>query len=176
MNNQTSNAINALLHISKGDKLELMKLIHPYEVGILKVDDHGWDGLIIIKNDRDMDKYNILKIYMRDCEKIFTIFGEEAKFIKAIFQGNFAAAVTALKKYLPEYQEWEKNYWGYYKDMWEEEEVPDWIYNSEEHYQDSNPFFLDRTPGCFVYQFAEKFLWSHAEKMSYPDFYQLWQN
>ncbi|GFZ96801.1 HEAT repeat domain-containing protein [Okeania sp. KiyG1] len=176
MNNQTSDALNALQHITKGDKLELIKLIHPYEVGVIAIDNHGWDGLIIIKNYQDIDKYSILKIYMRNCEIIFTISGAEAEFIQAIFQGNFAAAVTALEKYLPEYQTWEKKYWGYYQEISEEEEVPDWIYTSEEHYQDSNPFFLDRTPGCFVYEFAESFLWSHAEKMNYSDFYKLWQN
>ncbi|MDY7007063.1 MAG: NACHT domain-containing protein [Cyanobacteriota bacterium] len=173
VNHQISDTINALLHIAKWDKLELIKLLHPYEVGILKIDYPCWNGLIIIKNNSNVDKYSILKIDMPCCEKVLTISGEEAQFIKEIFQGNFAAAATALEKYLPEYQAWEKNYWGYYKDIWEEEEVPDWIYTSEEHYQDSNPFFLDRTPGTFVYELAENFLWSHAEKMNYPDFYQL---
>ncbi|MGB3514076.1 MAG: NACHT domain-containing protein [Microcoleaceae cyanobacterium] len=177
--NEVSDAFSALEYITNGDKLELMKLIHPYEVGILKAGHHQMNSLILIvmKNSRDMDKYNILKIDMGYCEEVFTISGEEAKFIQAIFQGNFAAAFTALEKYLPEYQAWENSYWGYYQEIWEEEkemyeaeEVPDWVYD---HYRDSNPFFLDRTPGCFVYQFAENFLWSHAGKMNYPDFYQL---
>ncbi len=54
---------------------------------------------------------------------------------------------------------------GYYQE-WEEEEG--------RYYDSYNRFLLDRPNGSFVYQLAENFLWSHAKKMNYLEFYRTW--
>jgi hypothetical protein len=104
-----------------------------------------------------------------------TLSGEYAASITAIFQGNFLVAVNALQRYLQEHLEWEQNYWRVYEDMYTDLPggIPNFVYSCEWDFQDFNPFFYSRPAGSVVYQLAENFLWNQAQKMSYPDFYQV---
>ncbi|MDY6806993.1 MAG: NACHT domain-containing protein [Cyanobacteriota bacterium] len=172
-------SLEALMHVANGDLLYLINLPEPYQVGVVILDDSFSDeGWVIVQtiNDNE-DEYSLIEIDGFSSEKILTFSGEEAQFIKGIFAGDFLAAVKAVNRYGSEHQEWEAKYWGYYKD-WEEEdfpgEVPYWIYSNESFHRKTNPFFLDRPNGSFVYQLAENFLWSHAKKMSYLEFYRAW--
>ena len=172
-------SLQALMHVANGDLLYLLNLPEPYQVGVVILDDiFSNEGWVIVKTiDDNEDEYSLIKIDSIWSEKILTFSGEEAGFIKGIFAGDFLAAVKAIKRYGSEHQEWEKKYWGYYKE-WEEEdcpgEVPYYIYSNESFYRETNPFFLDRPHGSFVYQLAENFLWSYAKKMSYLEFFRAW--
>lgn len=173
------NSLQALMHLANGDLLYLLSLPEPYQVGVVILEDtFSNEGWVIVKTiDDKEDEYSLIEIDSFSPEKILTFSGEEAQFIKGIFSGDFLTAVNAVKRYGLEHQEWETKYWGYYKE-WEEEdcpgEVPYYIYSNESFYRKTNPFFLDRPHGSFVYQLAENFLWSHAKKMNYLEFYRTW--
>lgn len=169
-----SDALCALMHIASGDSSTLMKLLSPYQIGILTVDDSNDEGLVIVKTDTE-DKYSIIRIESIWTEHILTLSGEHAFFIKAIFQEDFSAAVDALQKYSPEHLEWSQSYWPYYEDQYAGflGEIPNFIYLLDWDKQQFNSLFDKRPAGSFVYQFAENFLWSRAQKMTYPKFYQL---
>ncbi len=172
-------SLQALMHVANGDLLYLLNLPEPYQVGVVILEDSfSNEGWVIVKtiNDNE-DEYSLIEIDSFSSEKILTFSGEEAQFIKGIFAGDFLTAVKAIKRYGSEHQEWETEYWGYYKE-WEEKdcpgEVPYYIYSNESFYRQMNPFFLKRPNGSFVYQLAENFLWSHGKKMNYLEFYRAW--
>lgn len=163
---EAGNALTALMHAANGDLLFLMNLPYPHQVGVVMLEGHYSSGLVIVNTPSENDnEYDLIQVENSSLGGILTFSGEEAQFIKGIFSGDFLTAVKAVKSYGWEHQEWERKYWGYYQE-WEKEE--NWYYDS------FNDFLLDRPNGSFVYQLAENFLWSHAKKMSYLEFFQAW--
>ncbi len=172
-NHQASRALSALMEISAGDWSVLVDLLFPHQVGILSIGDCENEALVIINNFESTTKeYIVLNILFGEAENILTICGEAAELINAVFQKNLQAAVKAVQQYLPEYVEWENQYWNCLLEPYDFDESYYYLID-EDMQKNSNPFFQNRPASCFVYQLAERLIWSRTQNMNYPEFYEL---